>query len=241
MALGQFIQPDTLVPNQGDPVAFDRYHYSRNSPINFNDPTGHWGISFNLSNLVNSALNSLGLNSNNVVNGLSTASTILDGAGLAIDTVIAAGDIISGVGGALTGGFASIPEAGAPSVVTVPAGAAVSMGAFELNPLTRGALMLGNGLATLSTVFTAASDVIAGESNVVASLSENGFSYNSSIGRDTFTSGVSCVAGWISPIGLTSAPIAAIPFANDLGILYTGPLSGIPQSIPLLEIDIEMK
>jgi hypothetical protein len=41
-SLGRFIQPDTLVPDPGDPVAFDRYHYSRNSPLVFADPDGHW-------------------------------------------------------------------------------------------------------------------------------------------------------------------------------------------------------
>jgi murein DD-endopeptidase MepM/ murein hydrolase activator NlpD len=40
-SLGRFIQPDTLVPNPGDPVAFDRYHYSRNSPLVYVDPSGH--------------------------------------------------------------------------------------------------------------------------------------------------------------------------------------------------------
>jgi hypothetical protein len=97
----------------------------------------------------------------------------------------------------------------------------------------------GNVLSSLSTGLTAASDVIAGETNVVASISENGISYSSSIGRDTYTSGISCFAGWISPIGLTSAHLAAIPFANDLGILYTGPLSEIPQSVPILDINTE--
>jgi very-short-patch-repair endonuclease len=40
-SLGRFIQPDTLVPIPGDPVAFDRYHYSRNSPLRYVDPSGH--------------------------------------------------------------------------------------------------------------------------------------------------------------------------------------------------------
>jgi RHS repeat-associated protein len=40
-SLGRFIQPDTLVPDPGDPVAFDRYHYSRNSPLRYVDPSGH--------------------------------------------------------------------------------------------------------------------------------------------------------------------------------------------------------
>jgi hypothetical protein len=44
-SLGRFIQPDTLVPNPGDPVAFDRYHYSRNSPLRYVDPSGHGACS----------------------------------------------------------------------------------------------------------------------------------------------------------------------------------------------------
>jgi hypothetical protein len=156
-------------------------------------------------------------------------------------TAIATGDVVSAVYGAFTGGYASIPEAGAPSVVTVPAGAAVYMGAFELNPVTRGAMNAGNILATASTLLTAASDVITGETNVAISLGENGFSYTSSIGRDTLTSSAFCLAGWFSPIGLTSAPLAAVPVANDFGILYTGPFSVIPQSIQMISIDIGME
>ncbi len=40
-ALGRFIQADTVVPGVGNPVAWDRYAYSGNNPINYNDPTGH--------------------------------------------------------------------------------------------------------------------------------------------------------------------------------------------------------
>ena len=40
-ALGKFISADTIVPGAGNPVAWDRYAYSSNNPINYNDPTGH--------------------------------------------------------------------------------------------------------------------------------------------------------------------------------------------------------
>jgi hypothetical protein len=95
---------------------------------------------------VNSAINTVsslvGVDSTDVAKGLDTMSTILDGAALAIDTAIATGDVISGAIGTLTGGFASIPEGGAAA----PAGGLVAMGAFELNPITRGVLTANNVL-----------------------------------------------------------------------------------------------
>ena len=40
-ALGRFVQPDTLIPDAGNPQAWNRYSYVANRPINFRDPTGH--------------------------------------------------------------------------------------------------------------------------------------------------------------------------------------------------------
>jgi len=39
--LGRFVQPDSLVPDYFNPLDWDRYAYSRNNPINYNDPDGH--------------------------------------------------------------------------------------------------------------------------------------------------------------------------------------------------------
>jgi RHS repeat-associated protein len=39
--LGRFIQPDTIVPDQTSPQAFNRYSYVTNRPMSYNDPTGH--------------------------------------------------------------------------------------------------------------------------------------------------------------------------------------------------------
>ncbi|MDZ7296246.1 MAG: RHS repeat-associated core domain-containing protein, partial [candidate division KSB1 bacterium] len=41
-ALGRFTQPDTLVPNPGDPQQLNRYSYALNNPVRYRDPSGHW-------------------------------------------------------------------------------------------------------------------------------------------------------------------------------------------------------
>jgi RHS repeat-associated protein len=38
---GRFITPDSIIPQPYDPPSYDRYMYVRNSPPNFNDPSGH--------------------------------------------------------------------------------------------------------------------------------------------------------------------------------------------------------
>ena len=41
-ALGRFTQADTLIPQPGNPLDWDRYAYVRNSPVNYTDPSGHF-------------------------------------------------------------------------------------------------------------------------------------------------------------------------------------------------------
>ncbi len=40
-AAGRFIQPDTIIPSQNDTQSWDRYCYTLNNPIRYNDPSGH--------------------------------------------------------------------------------------------------------------------------------------------------------------------------------------------------------
>jgi RHS repeat-associated protein len=40
-ALGRFVSPDSIIPNPGDPVSFDRFAYVRNDPLKYVDPSGH--------------------------------------------------------------------------------------------------------------------------------------------------------------------------------------------------------
>jgi len=44
--LAHFIQADSLIPDPGDPLAWDRYSYVGNNPINRIDPTGHTYCTF---------------------------------------------------------------------------------------------------------------------------------------------------------------------------------------------------
>jgi RHS repeat-associated protein len=249
--LGRFSQPDSIIPGAVQGVqAWERYAYSNNNPINRIDPTGHWSIniSFNVSAIVNTMVNTMtnlfGVSSTDVAKGLDTVATGLDTAALVVDSTIATGDVVSGIIGGTLGAGISVPEGGAPVVVTGPAGVGVGMGLFEASPAVRLGLAAGNGLATISTGLTALSDVITGETNDISSfsLSESGIQYTHEtiIGRDTLTSGALSAAGWISPIGLTSAPLQAAAVLNDLEMLYAGPLSIIPKSIPICNQEISI-
>ncbi len=40
--LGRFIQPDTIVPDPGDPQSLNRYSYVNNNPVRYTDPSGHF-------------------------------------------------------------------------------------------------------------------------------------------------------------------------------------------------------
>jgi RHS repeat-associated protein len=40
--LNRWTQPDSIVPDPGNPLSYDRYAYVYNNPINRTDPSGHW-------------------------------------------------------------------------------------------------------------------------------------------------------------------------------------------------------
>jgi len=43
-SIARFIQPDTIVPEPGNPQALNRYTYARSNPLRYVDPTGHQGM-----------------------------------------------------------------------------------------------------------------------------------------------------------------------------------------------------
>ena len=57
--IGHFVQPDSIVPEQSQGVqAWDRYAYSNNNPVRYNDPTGHCIVCSAMS-LMSSAVSSI--------------------------------------------------------------------------------------------------------------------------------------------------------------------------------------
>ena len=45
-AVGRFASAEIIIPDPGSSQGFNRYSYVENRPVNFNDPTGHYGICF---------------------------------------------------------------------------------------------------------------------------------------------------------------------------------------------------
>ena len=41
-ALGTFLSPDTIVPDAGAVIDYNRYLYARGNPLRYSDPTGHY-------------------------------------------------------------------------------------------------------------------------------------------------------------------------------------------------------
>ena len=48
--LGKFVQADTIVPEPGDPQSLNRYAYTLNNPVKYNDPSGHRWVEDNDAN-----------------------------------------------------------------------------------------------------------------------------------------------------------------------------------------------
>jgi RHS repeat-associated protein len=44
--VGRFIQADSIIPEPGNPLAWDRYSYANNNPLNYTDPSGHSSDSY---------------------------------------------------------------------------------------------------------------------------------------------------------------------------------------------------
>ncbi len=100
-ALGRFIQPDSIIPQPGSPLAWDRYAYINNNPVNGIDPTGHWVESLLDIASIGYDIYDISTNGINRENGFSLAADVVSlvlpvvtGGGLAVRAVMHADDAV---------------------------------------------------------------------------------------------------------------------------------------------------
>ena len=97
-ALGRFVSPDSIIPGTENPLAWDRYAYVNNSPLNYTDPSGNFA--FLATALVGAGI-AMGVNYGIQVWGNYQNSRNLS---QAMTTNIDVTDIVAaGVGGAVAG------------------------------------------------------------------------------------------------------------------------------------------
>ncbi|MFZ5909215.1 MAG: RHS repeat domain-containing protein [Chloroflexota bacterium] len=122
-ALGRFSQPDTLVPGAGNPQEWNKYSYTLNNPIRYNDPTGHFA-----NILVGAAVGAIAGAAMYAANAYVHGNEI-NGTDLAIAAGVgaAAGALIgSGVGA--TAGFALVAHSAGVGMATSAIGYTLASG-----------------------------------------------------------------------------------------------------------------
>lgn len=239
-ALGRFVQPDSITPDQNIPLSWDRFAYSYGNPVKYIDPDGHWPCSFSSSGF-GCSVSTFGLgqtidrageklfgvkNASDVLsNAMSTFSLGADVAAEALDiaasTIVATGTVI----GATSGAAITLPGGGT-AVVTGAAGASVGWAMAETG--VRPLIFAGNLLASASTISTVGSELISGDTGY-----EYTFDVNSeraelggrvAIGSGSQISTLATSAGWISPIAYPSLLIQTGAVLGDLGVISPPPI-----------------
>ena len=158
-----------------------------NNPLRYTDPSGHrvddggyegahWDRCehFSLHKTIAWVLGLTGLENNDLEKGMDWLSSGLDGMGLLIDSLVAMGDVTAATIGASAGVVISAPGGETTVVVTGPAGAAIGVGLFELNPGVRCAAGIGNALASFATGATIVSDLSSGQTDLEFDLRKTG-------------------------------------------------------------------
>jgi RHS repeat-associated protein len=135
--LGRFLQPDTVVPEPGNPQALNRYSYTFNNPVIHIDPSGHFVLA-----TIASAI-AIGFTIGAVVNLGSQVYTQVVNEGKSFDQVNidVKEAVASGVGGAVFGGLMAVAAPVAVTLLqTVGAGAAAGVVSGQVQALTEAGL-----------------------------------------------------------------------------------------------------
>lgn len=155
---------NTIIPELGNPQAWDRYAYSMNSPIKYIDPSGHWPwsndwtINLDTSVIAQSAVNwvnntfDLDITSEFLANTAVTADKVA----MTIDAISTGLVVVGGIAGGVGGG---------------PKGAVI--GALATEAAVKPALLIGNILASTSTTATISSEALSGDLGAKLALSSD--------------------------------------------------------------------
>jgi len=102
--IAHFTQPDTMIPDLSDPLAWNRYSYANYNPIRYTDPTGHWVETALDIAFIGYDIYDISKNGLNWENGLSLTADVVGailpvvtGGGLAVRAVMHADDVVDAV------------------------------------------------------------------------------------------------------------------------------------------------
>jgi len=229
-AIGRFIQADSIVPDPGEAVGFDRYAYVNNNPIKFNDPSGHcpWCISAAagaiVGGIVGTVIYALNANASGQQFDVSEAF-VAAGAGAVAGGLIGSGlgMLSAGTVGGLVAvtGTASVSEVAA---VTISTGAGI--GSSGLGYMG-GNIITGSDFDSWDYVISTSAGAITGGTGPI-------------IGTTGTTSAL--LNGSVS---LTEYGLSSINHNNDIdfrGLLISGAWGGAlgyaQPNIPISDIDL---
>ena len=179
--LGRFVQPDTIVPEPGNPQDLNRYTYAGNNPLIYTDPSGHcpWcitigagaliggGISYGTQVAANISQNGLNVQAFTDENWASVGAGAVAGAVGGAPLGVGTGAMWTGgggTGGSGDGGGGAARE-WAGGVGAVLSGAAITAGLGDPTDIARHAV-IGGGLAGAGRV---ASNLLLSSKTALAS------------------------------------------------------------------------
>jgi len=242
-SLGRFVSPDTIIPQPGNPQAWDRYSYVNSNPVRYTDPSGHkaceWDENGNCirdpdwqpgidKSIVSNTEILLSFDSKAIAEKAIPFSTEelrnwamnLDHVALGIDSfaeLIVLGFVVVGMIGGTT--FEGNPVTGIPS----GSGAGWIIG--ETNPVVQGLVTAGNISATLASTSSILGDLKAGDSRLQLQVSQatNTISLNGnvSISSSSLASGYLTTLGWAVRVVEGSLLVQGIAVAFDHGVVPT--------------------
>jgi len=204
-SLGRWAQPDTLIPSPGNPMAWDRYAYVLNSPMRFNDPTGHandeGGGAASMGDewweyreeRIQYIVNEEKRNAKN-----SEVAGLLDATAMTLD----AAALATGVGGLVVEGlvFDAFILDGIPVDELLAAW-------FFYSPINTAETVLSG----VALGFTTSSDIVSGETDIINNANESGLV----IGDDTVFGAFSMIAGLAAQDAVTDTVLNIVTLQDD--------------------------